>query len=435
MKKLGLILVAAALLIVAVPALADNQAFEASVLQTGDLGAGTVYQKYWTAGKPDINANCGPPAGTCGASGASCQTDSLGQLVCPLTYSAKNAGGYRGYSENLFNFGDTASGTTFNSTFEYQTGAGSATHTGYYAWVTGPVNAGETSTWNATSLDCAGSGGSACFGVGTSNNSKDYTGTPQGTITKKGGLSPIPAPRAFDIDGDGNAYTKGGVKGTFQLKWDAVTSVGKAAGASPTGYDLYFAKTAGACGAQPAETAFTFLKTVAQAQAEVGFAEVGMTSATDPSCVTFALKIRYGAAASNVVISRFLSANGQSFGPGSAATVYDIAAKYIGRTNVEVSWKTSLEDGVQAFNVLRSTSQNGAFQKIGTVPAKGTASSYSFIDTLTAPAGPVAVSGLFYKIESIDIDNSATAYGPVKATLPVQERPITVQKPAVKKHR
>ncbi len=433
MKKLGITLVAATILVLAIPAMADLQPFEASVTQTGDLGALTVYQKYWTSAKPDVSSNC---LGACGTNGVNCDNTDPNQPVCKLTYSAKLANGYRGYSDNIGNYGDAAAGTVFQATFEYETNAGAANHTGYFAWVSGAVNVGDTSAWNASALDCVGSNGTSCIGQASTNTSRATSNTPIGTIGKLGGFSAIPVPRATDIDGDGNAYTKGGVKGTFQIGWDAVTSSGKNPGLAPLGYDIYFSKSTGACGTAPASNGFTFLKTVTTAQAEVGFAEVGLGSASDPACVTFALKVRFGATSDNkVIVSRYLSANGQSFGTAGAASVYDVAAKYIGRTNVEVSWKTSLEDGVQAFNVLRATSQNGAFQKVGTVPAKGTASSYSFIDTLTAPAGPVAATGLFYKLEAIDMDNSATSYGPVKATLPVQERPITVQKPAVKKHR
>lgn len=426
MKRIGLILLGAMILLASAPVLAQSQAFESAVLQTGSL-TGTVFQRYYAPTKAAISPGCST---SCGASGVNCDLTDAAQPACKLTFGAKGLGGYRGYTEDIFNFGANF-GDNFYSVFDYEANAGTGTHTGYYAWTSGPVANGATSLWNVA--DCTGTNGSACLGNSTSSNAVAQTNTPQSTIGAVGGLSPIPVPKAFDIDGDGNAYTKGGVKGTFQVKWDAVTATGKAPGVAAAGYDLYFSKSSGACGTAP--TQFTFLKTVTATQAEVGFAEVGLSSATEAACVTFALKVRFPANSTGAVItSKFLSANGQSFGTSGAATVYDLSAKFIGRTNVEVGWKTSLEDGVQAFNVLRATSANGAFQKIGTVPAKGTASSYSFIDTLQAPAGPVAVSGLFYKVEAIDMDNSATAYGPVKVTLG-QDRPITVQKPAVKKHR
>ncbi len=427
------LVVAMSLLFVTVPAFADLQPFEASVTQTGDLGAATVYQKYWTGVKADVSSNC---LGACGSNGVGCDASDPEQPVCKLTYSAKGANGYRGYSDNLFNYADADSGTVFNASFEYQSGAGLPNHIGYFAWVTGAVNVGDTSAWNAPILDCAGSNGSACIGQASSNSSRATQNTPLGTIDRIGGFSAIPVPRAADLDGDGNAYTRGGALGTFQIAWDAVTSTGRNPGAQPLGYDVYYAKSPGLCGTPPVETAFTFLRTVTAARAEVDYSEVGLSSPSETACVTFALRLRFGSTSDGkIIVSRYLSANGQQFGTAELADVYDLAARFIGRGRVEVVWKTSLEDGVQAFRVLRAMRSDGVFQPVATVPAKGTASSYSLIDTPTAPSGPVAAAGLFYRLEALDMDNSATSYGPVKASLPTQDRPITVQKPAVKKHR
>lgn len=417
MKKISTIAVVATVgLLLSAGALADTKVIDSSVLEVA-TSPGTVYQRWFTTAKPDINPNC---EGACPTK--PCDTGIPGMTSCQLTFNTTRLG-FRAYSEDLINFGDAVFGTVMQAVYDLQVNGGAGNHRGYYAWNTGAVDSADQSSW--FNLSCTGTTIASCVGAANNANSRDISGAPTSSggpvLNNIGGFSPLPVARATDLDSDGNAYTKAGVKGTFQLGWDAVSSIGKTP-LTAAGYDIYFAKstTPGSCPA-PTDAQFTFLKTVTTTTAEVGFAEVGLASANDPACVTFGLKVHFGSTSGGVrIVSRYISANGQSFATGGlSANVYELLAKYAGKTNVEVTWKTSMEDGVRGFHVSRATSQNGPFARVSDlIPAKGEASAYSFIDAIQVPGGVVKNTGIWYKIETIDIDDNAVEYGPVKAQLP-----------------
>jgi hypothetical protein len=174
------------------------------------------------------------------------------------------------------------------------------------------------------------------------------------------------------------------------------------------------------------------VKTVAGTTTDVTEAEAGLTPG-EAAGVTFALKIRFPSTSDgDVIVTRYLSANGQCFlNGGLSANIYELAAKYVGKTNVEVTWKTSLEDGVRGFYVSRSTTQNGPYTRVSDlIPAKGEASAYSFIDAVQAPGAAIKATGLWYKVETIDIDDNAVEYGPTKAQMPNQGSNIIKQRTA-----
>jgi hypothetical protein len=399
--------------------------FNGSVIQSGDVGV-PVYQRYWSTATNSVNAKCNDVCliKPCVSEG--------GQDFCQISYGAKLANGYRGYDQDLFNFG-AADGAVFNSLIEMEKNPLAGNHAGYFGWQVGPVVINATSQWNNnTAFDCAGTQNFACVGVSNTSTAKDASGVPSSsggpTLSRIGGFSPVPVPRASDIDGDGNAGTQGGVRGFYELRWDPVSSVGKSAPVAAAGYEIYAARTTGTSGTPgsctvPTPVNFGVLpvKTVTGSQATVSDAELGGPLGAN-ECVTFALRVRYGQSADGLVVkSRYLSANSQGFfgSGGLSATVYELSAKYAGKTNVEVSWKTSLEDGVRGFYVSRSTTQNGVYSRVSDlILAKGEASAYSFIDTIQPPAGNVKATGLWYKVETIDIDDNAVEYGPTKTQLP-----------------
>lgn len=416
-------------------AIADTKVIDSSVLEVSS-SPGTVYQRWFTTAKPDINPNC---EGACPTK--PCDTGVPGMTSCQLTFNT-NREGFRAYSEDLINFGDALFGTVMQAVFDLQVNGGAGNHQGYYAWNTGAVDSADTSTWFA--LDCAGGSIASCVGAANATNARAITGVPErsgavgGILRNVGGFSPLPVPRATDLDGDGNAYTRAGVKGTFQIGWDAVSSTGKTV-LNAAGYDVYYAKStsAGSCPA-PTDSEFTFLKTVTGTTAEVGFAEVGLASADDPACVTFGLKVHFGNTSGAVrIVSRYVSANGQSFATsGLSANVYELVAKYAGKSNVEVTWRTSLEDGVRGFYVSRATTQNGPFTRVSElIAAKSEASAYSFIDAVQMPPGAVKATGLWYKVETIDIDDNAVEYGPTKTQLPGPNRDAIIKQRTVKPKR
>jgi len=271
------------------------------------------YQRYYTPGDDDVNRNC---TVTCGTGGASCDQTDPAMKYCKLTYnSTKKA--FRGYGENVANYNAALEdGTVFYSILDAQKVDGGRT-VGLYAWVAGPVWNNSKNTWSAA--DCVGTTvAQACIGNANPSNARAVTGNPPGgALNVVGGLSPIPAPLAFDIDHDGNAYTVGGVKGTFQLQWDAAFAVGPAAtGLVPVGYDLYFAKSApsgGSC-ASPTPAQYTFLETIPGVQAQIPYTAVGMADPNEAACVTFALKVVFPSTLDGKkMVTRYLSSNGTTF--------------------------------------------------------------------------------------------------------------------------
>jgi len=309
---------------------------------------------------------------------------------------------------------------------EAQSGAGTGTHTGYYAWLSRVVVTGETGV--ATDINCAGSSALSCLGPAkTANviNAGGVTNTPQGTIANRGGLNAIPVPSV-------SGYNKG--TGTISLGWDAAAPVNDTSAAR---YQVnYFVSdaAAGSCGAAPSETQFTALKDVTGTTTTVTLAELGLSAGAE-KCATFSIRLRYPDAGGTAVRSLYLSANGQAVYLGSgglASAVTNLQAKYIGGTSVSVSWNMTDEQGVDGFNVYRATTLNGNYEKVNAalVPANGTGA-YTFIDTLSAPAGRVAAAGLFYKVETVGSTRQAMSSA-VKATLGVSERPA-IHKAAPKK--
>ncbi len=402
MRKLMILGLVFAAVVAFAPTTANAQAypFESSVLQS-PTGL-SVYQRYYTPSKNIISPGCD---GTCFTKPCNLFE---GQTYCLLGYSAKGATGYRGYSEDIFNFG-VGDNTIFYSIYDHEKNAGAGNHQGYYAWVSGTVVINSFSLWNSATLDCAGANATDCLGVGSSSNARsEASGVPASSggpsLPNSGGLSPIPVPKA----------APGSTSSSFNLQWSAISSVGENPGTAPAGYEVWGARSAN-CSAPALAGSFQFVKLVAGTSTTVNLTEVPGTG----DAVTFALKIRFPAAGGTVMSTRFLSANGQCFlGGGLSANVYELAAKYAGKTNVEVSWKTSLEDGVRGFYVSRATSQNGPFARVSDlIPAKGEASAYSYIDAIQVPAGVTKATGLWYKVETIDIDDNAVEYGPIKAQL------------------
>lgn len=419
MKKIIGIALGAALVIAFAPGVLAQQGFESTLQGVAtDLG-GVPYLRYYTPSNLSNNVNpnaenvCPVYEGPGGLESP--------ENYCGATYVVKKQT-YRAYSENTTNFDGAPSGLQVYAVWDFQAGTG-ADRTGYYAWAGQTADNGETSL--ATDLNCIGTSPTTCLGPlnPASATGTDVAQVPGGTIAPRFGLRPMPVPRAS---------TPGpGIVEPITLSWDQV-SVSGVQGAFPNPqYDIYFAKDGnadGACDARGGQ--FTFLRTVDGTTTTVTAAELG-EAAGNPVCVAFALRIRYAPAGGvSPIISRYFSRAGQAVnlnGSATAAEVYDLGARRIGAAQVEVSWKTSLEDGVRGFYVTRAFAENGTFERVSNlITAKGEPSAYSFIDT--AIAGnvriPAGVKGVFYKVESVDIDDNVTPFGPVRADLGgVQTRP------------
>ncbi len=79
---------------------------------------------------------------------------------------------------------------------------------------------------------------------------------------------------------------------------------------------------------------------------------------------------------------------------------------------IVVSWQTPAGVSVAGYDVLRSATESGSFEKIGAVSASSAQNSYTFIDK-DVPADVLR----FYKIQMNDRDGRSTLFGPVSAKM------------------
>ncbi len=402
----GILVLIIGLLAVSAQLVYAQQSFEGHVLSTTDQGS--AYFRYFTAGDNRINS---PGADSC--TGKNYVWD---PPYCQALFRA--TGGYKGFVDDIFNYGGPVDGTVFNVVYDLQQGAGTSGHTGYYFWGAKGVARGESSLWNA--VDCVGTTATSCVGQGTTANAAgtDVTNAPTGAIPPLAGsgFRPIPVPLA---------QVTLPPTGVVNLSWREAAPVGPGGTAR---YDVYYAISTGTCSA-PTDAGFTFLKTVSGLATAVNVTtDLGANSfpISDPKCITFALKIRYPNAGTTEVVSRYLSANGQAVAFGGIATrVYAVVARYVGQNNIEVGWKSSLEDGTQGYYVSRAFTMNGEYTRVSDlIPASG-AGAYTFIDTIQAAK---KATGVYYRIESLDMDDSVTVTDPVKALLPKPDKKIIKQR-------
>jgi len=401
MTKTRLLLVLPGLLLMVSAALA-LQPMESSLLNAS-TNLGTVYQRYYLAADGVISPGCST---ACGASGVNCETATAS---CKLTWNSAKQG-YRGYTENNANWANGGDGKTFFSLFDYATSSA-----GFYAATGGVVNPGQTDSWFAAT--CVGTVGSSCLGNATATDASTHpvASTPVGTISNIAGLRPIPVPRVGGYDR---------ATGVISLGWDPAGSmVGDTSQVAR--YSLFYAlsdRSGTTCAIPAFGTGMVALGDFTGTSAQVNVSQLGLGSAPD-KCVTFALKLRFLDALATPVYTRFFSANGQTtfLGLGGlAANVTDIAARRVGARAVSISWRTSLEDGLVSFNILRSVN-GGAYEQVGTIAAKGTASKYTYMDSkLPVARGPVTA---MYKIQTVDTSAAVAEYGPVKADLGAEQHP------------
>lgn len=395
--------------------------FESGVHDAAADAPAQIYQRYFAALSGAVNPSA---TNNCGTAGANVETAPDGSF-CKLVVRTTATAFYRGYSENTSAFGITPpDGQEYQSAFDMQTGAGTPNHVGYYGWTAKVVNASDTSKANVK--DCTGLNAGSCLGNANTANSTDRSGVPNtdggaAGVQRYAGLSPIPAPRVTNY----NRTT-----GVINLGWDAVTS--NTGGKTAAGYDIFQAtgvKSGTTCPA-PSDAQLVFLKSSATNSATVNRSELASTPG-DNKCATFAIKLNYGNNTGGPIKSRYVSSNGQAInldGGGGAASVFDITAKWASANNIEVNWKTSLEDGVRGFYVTRATTENGAYVRISSlIAAKGEPSAYTFVDAVPTQ-GVQKATGLYYKVETVDIDDNVAAFGPAKAQLPVPGKGVIQQR-------
>lgn len=386
--------------------------FESGAHDFSSDSPGVIYQRYFAAGagavNPSATNNCGGGANVEAADGIN---------YCKLVTRITSYAYYRGYAENTSNFGITPpDGQEYQSLFDMQTGAGTVNHIGYFGWTAKIVNPSDTA--KASAKDCSGVHSVSCLGNANFANAVDRSGVPNrdggpAGMDKVGGLSPLPVPRVNNYN-----YTSG----AMTLGWDrAISNTG---GKTAAGYDLYSAlivRTGPGDCPLPTEAELQFFRSVSTNSAAFNRSDLGSTLG-DQKCATFALKINYGSNTNGPVFSRYLSANGQAIyldGYGDAASVYDITARWSSANNIDVSWKTSLEDGLRGFYVTRATRANGPYVRVSSlIAAHREPSLYTFVDAVQMQ-GVQKATGLYYTIETVDIDDQVASFGPAKAQLPL----------------
>lgn len=84
---------------------------------------------------------------------------------------------------------------------------------------------------------------------------------------------------------------------------------------------------------------------------------------------------------------------------------------YSDHSDITISWRTSLEDGVAEFAVERSITTSDQFERVGTVLAQGSNSSYEFVDKDAYLKGDTEIAGTVYRYRLVAEDRqSATVY-------------------------
>ncbi|HDP97788.1 MAG TPA: T9SS type A sorting domain-containing protein [bacterium] len=88
----------------------------------------------------------------------------------------------------------------------------------------------------------------------------------------------------------------------------------------------------------------------------------------------------------------------------------------VGENGVNIYWRTETEPNNAGFNLYRSLSENGDYQKINPslIPAQGdatTGAEYSFIDQPGQPAT------YFYKLEDVSLDGQTKFHGPISVVV------------------
>jgi phage tail-like protein len=101
--------------------------------------------------------------------------------------------------------------------------------------------------------------------------------------------------------------------------------------------------------------------------------------------------------------------------PRTAVTLEYFTAR-AGNRRVTLSWKTGSETDNAGFNIYRATAREGAYVRVNDalIPARGSAtlgSAYTFIDSAVKNR-----QAYYYKLEDIDLGDTSTTHGPVKAT-------------------
>jgi len=407
MKKLCFAFLVGLVVLAAVaPAAAQNRSYFASVVGTGNqMPNGTVYSRYYVPGFATVSPSGGATVCPTAATGSTISWNAT-LRACAMRFLGPATGtqGFSGYLDNINK--DQLDGAIHYGLHDLQTGAGTPGHIGYYFWSGRAVNntGDPASVFNGA--NCAGTTAATCLGQGSTTSSTGYgqiNAGPINILNPLGGLRPLPVPRVQ------STTPAGGINLDWPIDVKGWSLDGTEFG--PAKYQVYgLAKPAvGNVCTPPTEAEYfgagAHVYPIQAARVLVAnVADFGYTT-TDSVCYYFALMAIYNDADFvPPVTSLYLSANstGVVFG-GLASSITNMSATITKNKVVTVTWRTTLSECVQGYNVLRSFSQTGPFVKVNRalIPDRHGPSNYNYIDVLQKPE-----KTLWYQIEGISCDQS-----------------------------
>ncbi len=82
---------------------------------------------------------------------------------------------------------------------------------------------------------------------------------------------------------------------------------------------------------------------------------------------------------------------------------------YSDHSDITISWRTAVENDVETFAIERSITSSDQFERVGTLQATGSNSSYEYVDKDAFLKGDSEVSGTVYRYRLVAQDQSSKA--------------------------
>jgi hypothetical protein len=327
-------------------------------------------------------------------------------------------------SQNVFGGAPHPCGRYMYNIWDSQQGAGTGDHAGYYGAQSNVIEAAEQGNPFA---ECGGTRFVSCFAALGGDEAVAVDNAPQGTVGTLGGMAPIPVPTVSASTAD-----------TVTLSWNAAANFHPtpAAGGDPgtgpnpiTGVALYVYE----------DTGILDSRAVTDAELDGGARLLGefatgttstvvdLTTDITPGTGTFipVIKVTYAADPTDgPVDSLFWSANGPVVRVNDAlyTEVVNFEATYIGKvrgnSTTHVSWETVSEDGLDGFELFRSTtSLEGPWVQVGDflLPngSAGEGAVYGVDDSFKAKGA----KSVWYRLVIHDSGRTPRPHGPISLSI------------------
>jgi hypothetical protein len=329
-------------------------------------------------------------------------------------------------SQNIFGGAPHPCGRYVHVLWDSQQGEGTGDHAGYYGIQSQTVNGEETGNIFA---NCGGTRVISCFAALAGTEAVAIGNTPQGTIPVLGSLSPIPVPTVSD-----SSATQVTLSWTDPTNWfqTPVNDGDAGDGTAPnpiTGVNVYLYESTGVLDSRTVTDADLAGATLLR-QVPLGTTTTIVDFATDltPGTGTFipVIKIAYDPDPTDGPMeSLFFSANGPVVRVDDAlfteVTGFEgiFMGKSRGMTVTHVTWQTVAEDGLDGFELFRSTSSmSGPWVQVGDfilpIGAGGEGAAYGVDDQFKAQGA----KSVWYKLVIHDSGRNPRDHGPVTTAVP-----------------